>query len=153
MKPLLAAALLFALTGCESKPPATPPVQIQSGFSTSEPAFSGYLDFKVDFTHPLSAGRTLKIASESRPWWLVYDNDDEYRKVSFTDSMLQKPNGEWIVFDCNRIADRIIDKALVIEITPLCTEGHKLSLDYWKQHNYTPDEFTDSQGVKWVRAK
>lgn len=148
MRLFLAAALLLALTGCKSKSPASQssvPVEPASGFSASGPKVIGYLDFEVDFVRPLSGGRVLRIFSESRPW-LVGD-------VTFVDSMQQKPGGEWIDFDCDHIADRIIDKALVAEITPLCSQGHSMALDYWKQQGYTPDTFTDSEGNTWIRAK
>ena len=141
MKTITAVLVLTACVtvgGC-NKAPGPLHQQVVSGPQ------SGYLNFTVTSTVALSEGRTLKVSSEAEPWlepdWLSWEDS------------LQQPNGNWIIFDCNNIADKIIDAQLVKEITPICSEVHSSLKSYWKSVDYSPHEFTDTTGKKWVAAK
>jgi hypothetical protein len=62
---------------------------------------------------------------------------------------LTQPNGRWVTFDPDRVADKILDPALV----PLIEERVKevRAIDRRLQGN-GPAEFKDEKGQRWVRA-
>lgn len=142
---------LALLVGCSKPaPPALQPApQPQPGFTTSEPSLKQDPTFVVTFSAPLSQGRSIKITARSMPWLRQYDLGDE---VEFEDEVRQA-DGKWVVFDCDAIADRIIDLDLVKELRSYCKIGHEMAKDYWKKRDYSPDEFVDSTGQKWIKAK
>lgn len=135
---------LALIAGC-SKP--VPPVDlaVKPDFTVAE-ATSDMLAFHVVYTRNLTNNRALKITATSN----AYLGQDAF--VSFQDSLLQT-NGKWAIFDCENIAERVIDTDLVSEITPLCVEGHALGKEYWEKRNYAPDEFVDTTGVHWKKVK
>lgn len=153
-------AVLLLLVGC-TKPTPPPPakpapaplataqVQPNPEFSIGQPVLSGEPDFKVTFSIPLSQDRELRVTATSRPWLASFDLGDE---VDVTDEVRQS-DGKWVIFDCANIADRIIDASLAKELRAPCKAGRELAWSYWKQRHYSPDEFVDATGKKWVAAK
>jgi hypothetical protein len=135
---LLSLSILCAgIIGCNDAPPVPLHNLSQSGVTIDE-----YLTFQITYTLALTQGRTLTVQVRSKPWL-----EDE---IDFSDK-LQQPDGTWVIFDCDRIADKIIDTNLAAEITPYCAQLHQQGKDYWESHDYTPEEFVDSQGTHWKK--
>lgn len=132
--------LVAGLVGCE---PPKPPIPLH-GISQSGITVDQYLSFKTTYTMPLTDGRTLKVDSLSEPW--LSDT------IDFSDQ-LQQADGRWVIFDCDNIADKIIDHSLVTEVTPYCANIHETAKLFWEERNYTPDEFMDRQGVVWKKVQ
>lgn len=62
---------------------------------------------------------------------------------------LTQPNGNYIFFEPERIADKIIDPLLVPLVQACVDEVFALDKAYLKTN---PDEFTDDKGVRWKRV-
>lgn len=139
---ILTVLLLLPIVGCAKKPATHIPTGIisQSGVSIRDPLFS----FRTTYTVNLSRGRTMVVESSSSPW-------DSTDKLSFSDTLRQADHKE-IVFDCDRIADVIIDADLVKEITPYCFVVHAQAKEFWEQHGYSPDEMVDYTGTHWKKV-
>lgn len=141
MTVVLASAIL-AIAGCSTPQPQHQPSFVSN--KITEPSlYATMLQFKVGINYSLSNGRTLNITAVSTP-------DYSDLGLDWNDTLTQ-PNGATVNFDCDNIADKIIQKELVKEITPLCKEGTKTLEAYWKSMNYTPKQFTDNEGNVWVR--
>lgn len=140
---------IVLLVGCEKKAPVP---QIPVGTVTeSNVTLQGEPDFEKSWTAQLSEHRTIKVTSVALPW--MGDDFDNYsHSIRFSDR-LEQANGNWVDFDCNNIADKIIDARLVEEIRPYCASLHATAKDYWKSRHYAPDTFTDSTGAVWQRVK
>ena len=61
---------------------------------------------------------------------------------------LTQPNGRWVLFDPDRIADKILDSALVPLTEMFCQEVRKLDHLFIKSN---PASFTDESGARWER--
>ena len=102
--------------------------------------------FMITYTVGLSENRRLKVSVTSEPWI-------EVGWVSFTDELIQK-NGHKVVFDCDRIADKIIDDGLVKEIRPYCTLLHIKGQRFWKSTHFIPDNFEEPYThTHWKKVK
>lgn len=108
---------------------------------------TNFLHFYTTFTIDLLQGRTMIVVSRSDPSEGIGDD-----KVTFIDT-LRQPDGKEINFDCDNIDDKIIDPNLVNEISPICTEIRSRATEFWKSHDYEPDEFVDEQGYHWTKSK
>ncbi|MBD9542981.1 hypothetical protein IB276_26400 [Ensifer sp. ENS04] len=62
---------------------------------------------------------------------------------------LTQPNGRWVLFDPERIADKILDPALVPLIEEFAKQVMALDREFMKNR---PSEFVDESGVVWRRA-
>lgn len=136
---------LYGCNGCKPTPTKLPAATALHGVSMSEPVSRGYTDYFVTFTVSLSGDRMLTSQAEVRPW--LYPDDPH---VFFSDKMTQA-DGKEVEFDCDAIADKIIDGALVAEITPICPQLHAKGDAYWNSVGYMPRYFTDSTGTVWTR--
>jgi hypothetical protein len=65
------------------------------------------------------------------------------------DGILEQPNGNQIRFDPARIADKIIDPTLVPLVATFCDQMFALDRAYVKSR---PNEFLDSNGIRWRRV-
>lgn len=134
---VLVVLMLIGVTAGCNKPAST----ALHNVSQSGTRIEQYQTFSTTFTVPLSQQRRLIVTSVSKPWL-------EHGYLSFDDGLIQR-DGKHVSFDCDNIADKIIDANLVVEITPICSAVHKQVKAFWKQHDYVPDEFMDSTGQKW----
>ncbi len=140
---------IVLLAGCAGKKDTSKPQIPTETITSSGTTLQGYPDFARSWTAQLSEHRTIKVTSTAKPW--LKDSFDDYAlSISFDDE-LEQADGRWVIFDCNNIADKIIDARLVEEIRPYCVLLHKTAVDYWKAHDYIPDSFTDSTGTVWRR--
>lgn len=62
---------------------------------------------------------------------------------------LRQPNGKYVTFQPNEIADKIIDRTLVPLVEQACDEILALDRAYGKSNHL---EFVDMSGVSWKRA-
>src|ERR1700722_219582 len=137
---------VLVLAGCSSAPKPVPaPLGSVSQSGITDDA--RYRRFLTTYTVQISAGRQLLVTVKSNPWLAGESN-----KVSFSDELLQG-DGKRVLFDCENIADKIIDAALVQEIAPICPVIHNRGIAFWKSLNYRPTEFTDTEGIRWQQVK
>lgn len=69
--------------------------------------------------------------------------------ATYSGGELTQPNGRWILFDPDRIADKIIDPALLPEVESTVRDIKALDRS-WRQSQ--PTSFIDERGTKWIRA-
>lgn len=62
--------------------------------------------------------------------------------------MLTQPDGKWVLFDVNRIAHDILNQDLVPFVQDAASRMVAMDREYMAT---CPVEFTDSQGVTWIR--
>ena len=140
MRKLAVLTLIVALAGCKGKSNA----YIADGsVSQSGATISGYLTFETTYTVQLSGQRSLIVTATSQPWLngTVYFSDE-----------LQQEDGKRVYFECDKIAEKIIDARLVAEIEPICPAIHQRGEAYWKALGYEPNEFVDAQGTHWLKV-
>ena len=136
---ILALACVPVLVGCKSKPPThapTLPSAVQEGPTLS---FEG-LAFKKTYTVGLTNERVLTVNSVL----LDFDTDNPSYSASVTQA-----DGKSIDFDCDKIADKIIEPGLISQLTQWCQTIHASAEAYWKANN-PPPSFTDDKGRVWV---
>lgn len=61
---------------------------------------------------------------------------------------LTQPNGKWVLFSPDRIADQIIDPVLLPEVQRMVSEMQRLDREFRKN---PPTFFIDERGTKWSR--
>jgi hypothetical protein len=99
--------------------------------------------FIIQYKVGLSQDRILTVFSMSSPW---------LGNSLSNGAELEQSDGRKVDFDCDKIADKIIDANLVKEITPYCAVLSERGKKYWEDHDYTPDEY-ESHGIKWKRVR
>jgi hypothetical protein len=127
---------------------AQPPV----GILTSDPIHDD--DSRRDFTktwhYQVTPEVLMDTATELMPWLAKCDSlGCDETALSFSDQLIQR-DGRQIGFDCNNVADKIIDRDLVPKVEAACKMVHAAATAYWKGNN-DPSEFTDSAGKVWKR--
>lgn len=63
---------------------------------------------------------------------------------------LRQPNGKYVLFDSDAVADKIIDPVLVPLIIEACSEIMHIDRKFIESR---PNEFTDEGGVRWRRIE
>ena len=94
-------------------------------------------EFKREYRKSLSDGRMITITMRS---WLFGGRR--------SNGELTQANGRWVLFDIDRIADKIIDPQLVPLVEEAVRQIVAIDNEYMKS---SPSEFTDSKGQHWVR--
>lgn len=69
--------------------------------------------------------------------------------VEFSDE-LKQPDGKLVLFDCDAVTDKILDRDLVPEVEKDCAIVHAQALKFWKET--PPNQFTDRRGVTWRKV-
>lgn len=134
-----AACLLAGCKGPQPAPLATPSDVRESGITLVDST----LLFVKSWSVTLSNGRVLKVTAMLTPWMSLYEGG-----VEFNDQVSQS-DGNWIVFDCDNIADKIIEPGLVTQLAQWCPTLHSAAMTYWKA-NGPPAYFTDNSGRTWI---
>lgn len=93
--------------------------------------------FKREYTARLDHRAVIKI--DARTW-------SRGRRYG---GELSQPNGRWVLFDPERIADKILDPALVPLVERAVREIVAMDEAYMATN---PDRFTDEKRQVWVRA-
>lgn len=63
-----------------------------------------------------------------------------------TSGELTQRGGRWVLFEPERVADKIIDRELSPLVQDFCDEVSKLDKEYMRSN---PSEFTDTRGNTW----
>lgn len=152
---LLCFLVIAGVCGCSDKkepsqtesPVVQPqePVIPMGTVKESRVAASEYIQLTKTWTKQLSEGRTLEVKSKQTQW--VYLNPNG---IEFTDR-LRQPNGNWVVFECDHVADRIIDSKLVYEVESSCAPLRKIAMNFWTKN--PPSSFEDTEGKIWDMRK
>lgn len=95
--------------------------------------------FKREYTMQIDSRCRLTIVMQNRYYGGGRDGGGE----------LRQPNGNWLLFDPDRIADKILDSALVPLIEKAVDRIYELDRAYM---NTRPDEWTDDKGTRWKRV-
>lgn len=119
---------------------------------------------------PWSKGRSVDVGNpnlkvdnirEEKPQWgrryVIRLDDRATLTITAYDFMgsrsvggdLRQPNGKYVTFQPNEIADKIIDRTLVPLVEKACEEILALDRAY-AQSNH--QEFVDESGARWERA-
>lgn len=138
---------VMAASGCH-KPPAPPPVgTLTSDAVTDQVANRSF--FKT-WHLQITPEVQMNVTSELTPWLEKCDSSScgEFA-LGFSDELKQR-DGKWVNFDCDNVAEKIIDRDLVPKVETACSSVHEIAKMYWIKHN-DPTEFTDDKGRVWKR--
>lgn len=94
--------------------------------------------FKRIYEADLNSGRRIKVE--------IYTS---YGGSIFKNGELTQPGGRWVLFDPDRIADKILDQNLVPLVQERVDEIARLDKNF--RHN-NPGEFVDDTGTTWQRV-
>ena len=93
--------------------------------------------FSREYTAPLPGFRSMKITARTT-----------YGRRDFSGEITQ-PGGRWVLFDPERVADRILDPQLVPVVMEMCREIFRLDDAFMASK---PSEFVDEGGTRWQRT-
>lgn len=96
--------------------------------------------FKRTYSRRIHERATIYVSARNwMPGWRPVDYSGE----------LRQPNGKWVLFDPESIADKILDRELV----PLVEAAVKEIIALDKAFRASkPSEFVDENGTKWTKA-
>jgi hypothetical protein len=138
LKALLVSALAFFGFGCSEERPAPTPAPIQTEGIQIIDGPNDKPKFARTYIAAVGNGFTIKIKRY----------DSTYRR--FDMSELDQVGGKWILFDADRVADKIIDR----DLYPLVQAKVDAILALDKAYiDSKPDEFTDESGVTWRKVQ
>lgn len=117
----------------------------------------------IKWTADIVANPKIKIETlrEKEPRWrrrYVIDLNDramltiDARNLvgsRYVSGELRQPNGKYVTFQPDEIADKIIDPTLVPLVQRACDEILAIDRAYMSSDRY---EFVDESGARWVRA-
>jgi hypothetical protein len=139
--------VLLAVFGCGRKMPILP-----NGTVTSDAVHDDdrNRDFIKVWHYDVTSEVQINVTSTLKPWlskcdWLTCPS----YALGFDDKLKQM-DGKWVDFDCDNVAEKIIDRDLVSKVQDACRSVHSIARDYW-EHNNDPSEFTDKDGRVWKR--
>lgn len=95
--------------------------------------------FRRVYTCKLDGRATIKITMKTYT----------FGSGRFKSGELTQPNGRWVTFDPDAIADKILDPALVPLVEKACDQIARLDAAFMAMN---PSEYTDDQGHIWRRA-
>ena len=136
---LLATAVM--LFGCKSATTTQSPqgvVQVVNAL----PRTTSALLLKREYREELKPGIMLNITSSQTPYKALYVDG-----IEFHDELVQKDHDGHVFFDCDNVADKILDRELVPVVEKECNVIHALAMNFWK--TTPPTEFEDDQGHVW----
>jgi hypothetical protein len=67
----------------------------------------------------------------------------------YSSGELNQPNGRWVFFDPDRIADKILDPVLLPLVERYCKIIRDMDKEFMRGK---PNEFTDENGTTWRRV-
>jgi hypothetical protein len=73
-----------------------------------------------------------------------------YGGTRYKSGELTQPNGKWVLFDPDAVADKILDPALVPLVQAFCDEAAAQDVAFIRND---PSQFIDERGVRWVRTQ
>ena len=147
-KKLAVIAIVTLALGCKHPQPAQVQEPIIPVGTLKIDAVKADMDFSLveTFHMQLSQGRELIVEAKQTEYLSIYESTGG---VEFSDK-LKQPNGNWILFDCAAVADKVLDRDLVPEVEKDCAIVHAQALMFWKET--PPNQFTDQRGVTWRKV-
>jgi hypothetical protein len=142
MKRLSLILVLCLLVGCRT---SIKPQQPEGSVSTDPIHSDSDITLVRTYHVQLSQGRMLIVTAKQTHYHSLYPGG-----VEFGDELTQS-DGNDVFFDCDHVADKILDRDLVPEVERWCAFTHKDGLYYWE--NTPPAEFTDSDGIHWKKEQ
>jgi len=133
--------VFLAMAGCGRRP-VLPVGALTSDAVTDE---YSYRNFTKVWHYQVDSDTQMNIRSTYSPWLskcTVFSCDE--LALQFTDELKQN-DGKLVKFECNAVADKIIDRNLVSKVQKACNAIHSTAKDYWMVNN-NPSEFTDNNG-------
>lgn len=100
-------------------------------------------EFKRKYVVQLPNDRTMEIDISKNTLWKGWSEIEE-------DGILTQADGNYIMFDPDNVADKIIDPQLVAIIKPKIKIIEQIDKTWRMSH---PNEFVDENGVTWVRKQ
>lgn len=138
--------LLLLCTGCGWS------IYVPSGTMTSDAVTDdeSHRNFVKVWHFRVTSEVQMTVTSTLRPWLERCDlMGCGYMALSFDDE-LKQVDGKRVSFDCENVAEKILDRGLVPAVESACVRVHDEAISYWKANN-DPKEFTDSDGFLWRR--
>jgi hypothetical protein len=143
-------AAVGLMCGCDEKPAPLP-----DGSVTSDAVHDAerQREFIKVWRYQVTPEVEMRATSTLKPWLSKCDKwSCDHFAVQFDDELRQR-DGAWVYFDCDKVAEKIIDRDLVSKVETACAAihaTHATARDYWIANN-DPSEFTDSNGRIWKR--
>lgn len=140
-------AVALAISGCRKQQ-----LHVLPGTLTSDAVTDGVSnrDFLKTWHLQVTPEVQMNVTTTLTPWLKKCDSHScGAFALSFSDQLNQR-DGKWVVFDCDNVAEKIIDRDLVPKVEAACSSVHEIAKEYWKKHN-DPGEFTDEKGRVWKR--
>jgi hypothetical protein len=144
MKKMALIILVAVLTGCDlPKIAVQPPVGAVVADPVTIDAPAVY--FVKTYKERISRDIELTVKSTRTPY-LIFPEDG----VEYVYSLRQDEHHAWVRFECDNVADKILDLDLVPIVSKECEVLHQVAKAFWKQNN-PPKQFTDPDGAVWTR--
>lgn len=142
---ICAGALAFILFGIQAQPVSIPQISaLPDALAAASPQPSFNIKIK-EAPNELEFERTYSAQLDNRA--KIEIRMKRYIGRLFETGSLTQPNGNWISFDPDRIAEKIIDPLLVPLVQKAVDEIHRIDAAF---RNPPPAQFTDSQGRRWA---
>jgi hypothetical protein len=139
--------VLLVVVGCGSKMQILPNRTITSDVVHDD---DDKRNFIKEWHYQVTPAVQMNVTSKLQPWLEKCDSwSCSPYALTFSDKLKQN-DGNWILFDCDNVAEKIIDRDLVLKVEDACKTVHSAATDYWKSNN-DPSEFTDASGRVWKR--
>lgn len=134
---IYATLLSELLSGCKHHAQGIP------GQIWSDPVTNGWvtINYTKTFHVQVTPVVEMDVSSTMEPW---LDSD-----LSFG-FRLHQADDKWVDFDCDNVADKIIDRDLVPLVEADCSSATDTARAWWKQ-NGIPHTMTDATGTVWTR--
>ena len=100
-----------------------------------------YVELHLHYQEEIKPGIVLDSESQQTTFIALVENG-----VAFNDSLTQT-GGQRVDFDCDHVADKILDRDLVPIVQRECKSIHEVAVDVWMHH--PPKEFLDDKGRIW----
>lgn len=135
---------LIFISGCYKAHKSPVPAPI--GALSSDPVTidDQYINFIKVFHTQVTPDVELNVTSTLTPYESLFDNGMEFEYE------LKQTDGNSIYFDCDHVADKILENKLVPLVEADCSAIRADAKQYWKT-NPNPKQFTDSKGQVWTR--
>ncbi len=139
-------AVGLLVAGCQTHPPVVIGELTSSAVTIDDTSvdFIKVWHLQVSSDVQLNITSTLQPSLEKCDW-----TGCGHFALHFADELKQK-DGKWVEFDCDNVAEKIIDRDLVPKVEDACRSVHATAIEYWKRNN-DPNEFTAKDGRVWKR--
>lgn len=102
---------------------------------------SGGIQLEREYQEEIKSGITLTVVSKQTGYTSIYPDGIEF------DDVLTQADGKRVDFNCDAVADKIIDRELVPIVQKECKTTHAVAMDFWTRT--PPTEFGDDRGRIW----